>query len=43
MNPWPFILASYVVGVGGTAGLALWAYATMRSAERDSDRLGRRE
>jgi hypothetical protein len=43
MNAWPFIIASYVVGVGGTAALTLWAYASMRSAERETDQLGRRE
>ena len=43
MNAWPFIIASYVVGIGGTAALALWSWATMRRAEGDADRLGRRE
>jgi hypothetical protein len=43
MNAWPFIIASYVLGVGGTAALALWAYGSMRKAERDADALGRRE
>jgi hypothetical protein len=43
MNPWPFIIASYVIGVGGTGALALWAYGSMRKAERDAEKLGRRE
>lgn len=43
MSAWPFIIASYVVGVGGTAALALWAYGSMRKAERDAEKLGRRE
>lgn len=43
MNAWPFIIASYAVGVGGTAALTLWAYTAMRRAERDAEKLGRRE
>ncbi len=39
MNPWPFVIASYVVGVGGTVALALWAWAAMRKAERAVDKL----
>jgi len=39
----PFILGSYVIGVGGTAALALWAYGSMRKAERDAGKLGRGE
>ena len=41
MNAWPFIIAAYVVGIGGTAALVLWAYGSMRRAERDADQLGR--
>ncbi len=43
MNAWPFIIASYVIGVGGTAALTSWAYGSMRRAERDAEKLGRRE
>jgi hypothetical protein len=43
MNAWPFIIASYVVGIGGTAALALWSWTAMRRAEADADQLGRRE
>jgi hypothetical protein len=43
MNPWPFIIASYVIGLGGTAALAAWAYGSMRMSERDAEKLGRRE
>jgi hypothetical protein len=43
MNAWPFIVASYVIGIGGTGALALWAYTAMRRAERDAEKLGRRE
>lgn len=38
MNPWPFIIASYVIGVGGTLALATWAWAAMRKAERATEK-----
>lgn len=37
MNPWPFVIAAYAVAVGLTAGLLLWAYASMRRAEAAAD------
>jgi hypothetical protein len=43
MSHWPFIIASYIIGIGGTAALALWSWIAMRSAEGDADRLGRPE
>jgi hypothetical protein len=33
VNPWPFIIAAYVVGVGGTVALTLWSWLAMRRAE----------
>lgn len=39
MSPWPFIVASYVIGVGGTLALAAWAWVAMRKAERAADKL----
>ena len=33
MNPWPFVIAAYSVGIVLTAGLVAWAYASMRRAE----------
>ena len=43
MNPWPFVIASYVIGLGATGALAAWAYLSMRKAEGDAQELGRRE
>jgi hypothetical protein len=37
MNPWPFVAAAYCVAVGLTAGLLLWAFASMRRAEAVAD------
>ena len=34
MNPWPFVTAAYVVTLGGTAGLALISWWTMKRAEK---------
>ncbi|HEX8447023.1 MAG TPA: hypothetical protein VF649_10465 [Sphingomonas sp.] len=42
MNHWPFIIAAYAIGIGGTAGLAVWSYGAMRRAERRADEIGRR-
>jgi hypothetical protein len=39
VNPWPFVIAAYAIALLGTAGLLLWSYAAMRSAERDAEAL----
>ena len=39
MNPWPFIIASYVLGIGGTLALAAWTWLAMRKAERAAEKL----
>lgn len=41
MNHWPFIAAAYAIGIGGTAGLALWSLVAMRRAERRADSVTR--
>jgi len=43
MNPWPFIIASYVIGLGATGVLTGWAYLSMRKAEGEAERLRGRE
>lgn len=43
MNPWPFIIASYVIGIGGTLALAAWSWLAMRKAERAAEKIGRGE
>ena len=42
MDPWPFVLAAYAVTVVLTAGLLIWAYASMRRAEAAADALSSR-
>jgi hypothetical protein len=34
VNPWPFVVAAYVVTLGGTAVLVLASWIAMRKAER---------
>ncbi len=41
MNPWPFVIVAYGVTLLGTAGLCLWSWRTMRSAERRADQIKR--
>jgi hypothetical protein len=41
MNPWPFVIAAYLVTIVATAALILWAYASMRRAEAAADKLRR--
>ena len=42
MNPWPFVIAAYAVAILGTAGLLLWPWRKMRSAEAAADALSPR-
>lgn len=37
MNPWPFVIAAYVLTLGGAAGLTGWAWLAMRRAERGAE------
>jgi heme exporter protein CcmD len=39
VNHWAFVTAAYAVTLIATAALVLWAYAAMRRAERDADKL----
>jgi hypothetical protein len=34
MNPWPFVIAAYVITLGGAALISAWAWGAMRRAER---------
>lgn len=38
LNHWPFVIAAYVVGVGGTLAMAGWSWLAMRRAEARRDR-----
>jgi hypothetical protein len=34
LDPWNFVIAAYVVGVGGTAAMVAWSWISMRRAEK---------
>lgn len=38
LDPWPFIFAAYVIGVGGTLALIAWSWLSMRRAEKRRER-----
>lgn len=38
LNHWHFVIASYLIGVGGTALLAGWSWLAMRRAEDRRER-----
>ena len=33
LDQWNFVIAAYVIGVGGTAAMTLWSWLAMRRAE----------
>lgn len=42
MNPWHFVIAAYAIGVGLTATLLLWSFASMRRAEAAANAIRRK-
>ena len=42
MTHWSFVMAAYVIALGGTVALLAWAYVTMRRAEAAADELKRK-
>ncbi|HMI19014.1 MAG TPA: hypothetical protein VK533_05670 [Sphingomonas sp.] len=40
-DAWPFVIAAYVVAIGGTLGLLGWALAALRRSEVRADALDR--
>ena len=41
LDPWPFVIAAYAIGVIGTLVLVGWSWLAMRRAERRRDGAGR--
>ena len=41
LDPWPFVVGAYAIGVIGTLVLVGWSWLSMRRAERRRDRAGR--
>ena len=42
MSHWPFIIAAYVIVLGGSVGLTIWAWQSMSAAEKFADKVARR-
>jgi hypothetical protein len=34
LDPWPFVIAAYALGVGATLVLVAWSWLAMRRAEK---------
>ena len=39
LDPWPFVIAAYAIGVLGTLALVAWSWLAMRRAERKRDQV----
>ena len=39
LDPWSFVVASYLIGVGGTLAMIAWSWLTMRRAERRREKV----
>jgi hypothetical protein len=37
MNPWTFVIAAYVVGLGATLAMVGWSLLSMKRAEKRRD------
>ncbi len=34
LDPWPFVIAAYAIGIGATLALVAWSWLAMRRAEK---------
>ena len=41
-DPWPFVVASYVIGLGATLILVGWSWISMRREEKRRDEVRKR-
>jgi len=41
MNPWPFVIGAYAVGLAATVALTFLSWRAMRGAEAEAERIGR--
>ena len=37
LDQWPFVVAAYAIGVGGTLAMVAWSWIEMRRAEKRRD------
>ena len=38
LDPWTFVIAAYVIGVGGTVAMVAWSWLSMQRAEARRER-----
>lgn len=41
LDPWPFVIGAYAVGIFALVLLIVWSYRSMRAAEKRRDELKR--
>ena len=41
LTAWPFVIAAYVIAIGGTLALGAWSWIALRRAEARADALDR--
>jgi len=41
LNHWPFVIAAYAIGLGGTLAMIVWAWVSMRRLEKRRDAIRR--
>lgn len=37
-DPWPYVVAAYVIGIAGTLAMIVWSWLAMRRAEMRRER-----
>lgn len=42
MDPWTFVIAAYVIGIGGSALMVAWSLISMKRAEKRRDEARKR-
>ncbi len=42
LNQWDYVIAAYVIGIGALIAVTIWAWQSMRRAERRRDEVKRR-
>ncbi|ANY21048.1 hypothetical protein A6F68_02553 [Tsuneonella dongtanensis] len=38
LDPWPFVIAAYALGIGATLVLVGWSWLAMRKSERNREK-----
>lgn len=43
MEPWPFVIAAYVLTLGGTVATSIWAWRSAKNAESRAEQMQERD